>query len=309
MSASVSTIPPMPPPPPRLLDSRSRGSMQGCLEYKHYYVDSRDKEHKHTPLAMAANCGDEEMVKILVSRGADVNATDDEDGTSVLYTATDMGHIKIAEFLISAGADVNQDGGYDNIPLHIAVYHNMGEMVELLLKNGSNVNAIAGGGFATSLHSACICGYANIVKILLRYGADPTILDNDEETPLDYAINQGYDDIAALLVRSWPPLKKRGQFSSRLSVAELSNKQIDGMSLLHIASEKGLMETVSLLLQSGAKVNLPNSNEETPLDLALSKGYIHIPRLLREYGGVARQRIDPKEEKLQRDEYDFTETS
>ena len=43
----------------------------------------------------------------------------------------------------------------------------------------------------TALHVAAACGNVCTVKQLLKYGADPYLMDMEEKTPLDLALDQG----------------------------------------------------------------------------------------------------------------------
>lgn len=96
--------------------------------------------------------------------------------------------------LIQRGADLEKST-IDNIdcnltPLTLAIYAGNTETVELLLKNGANVNATS--CTETALHSASkTCNYLpvaeNKILILLKYGADVDALDIVGETPLQCA--------------------------------------------------------------------------------------------------------------------------
>ena len=73
------------------------------------------------PLHHATAGGHKEIAELLISEGADVNAKDDEYGSTPLHNAAANGHKEIAELLITKGADVNakeEDGG---TPLDMAI--------------------------------------------------------------------------------------------------------------------------------------------------------------------------------------------
>ena len=84
--------------------------------------------------------------------------------------------------------DVNQPGLGEDSLLHLAAFHSDYRDVELLLKNGANVNEKGDIGL-TALHCAASRNKLEIVKLLVRYGADKTIEDEFGETALDWARN------------------------------------------------------------------------------------------------------------------------
>ncbi len=108
------------------------------------------------------------MVKLLIARGADINA-DAQYGATPLHRATIYGHRDIAELLIAKGADVNARGKrLGNTPLDSAVRFNKKEMVELLLAKGADANLADNEGI-TPLWRAR--NNAEIVELLRKHGA------------------------------------------------------------------------------------------------------------------------------------------
>src|SRR5579884_346698 len=73
-----------------------------------------------TPLHDAVWSGDEEMVALLLSFGADVNAKHVEAGSTPLHYAIITNHVKIAEMLIAKGADVKARYKAGSTALHLA---------------------------------------------------------------------------------------------------------------------------------------------------------------------------------------------
>ncbi len=73
-----------------------------------------------TPLHMASSLGGFEIVKFLVSRGADINRIDSCGWNSVFFSV-EHNHIEITKYLLERGAKINIksiDRGMT--PLHIA---------------------------------------------------------------------------------------------------------------------------------------------------------------------------------------------
>ena len=72
-----------------------------------------------TPLNRAAIKGKTERAKVLLAKGADVNAKDD-DGWMALHYAAFHGHTELAEVLLAKGADANAKTKKGSTPLYIA---------------------------------------------------------------------------------------------------------------------------------------------------------------------------------------------
>ncbi len=89
-----------------------------------------------TPLFMAASLGHLDIVKLLVSRGAEINATETDavyGGATPLHGAAGQGHLEVVRFLVSRKADVNATFKGGLTPLMLAAAQGHGE-VERFLK-------------------------------------------------------------------------------------------------------------------------------------------------------------------------------
>jgi len=118
--------------------------------------------------AVEAQSNSADMVKILLERGADVDATDAEHMTP-LHLAAHRGHFGLAKLLIGAGADVSAvSRTYGETPLHLAVTGANIEVVRLLVENGADVHSTTRHGGETSLHLAASKGLSNVVVYLLE---------------------------------------------------------------------------------------------------------------------------------------------
>jgi hypothetical protein len=93
-----------------------------------------------TELHKAVTAGDMEKARVLLDKGANVNAKD-KFGDTALHMAVSRGNIKLAELLLEKGADTNASDARGETPLHDAVTDGSTEMVKLLLDRGADVNA------------------------------------------------------------------------------------------------------------------------------------------------------------------------
>lgn len=141
-----------------------------------------------TPLRLAAENGHMNVVKILLERGAPMNANARE--AQPLHGAVTAGHVEIAEILIESGADVNYNNGEF---LCIAAERGNAAMVELLLAKGIDVDG-ASPTAKPALSYAVQTKNIDIVDLLLNSGADPN-RKGWYLSPMDYAIETGDDEL------------------------------------------------------------------------------------------------------------------
>jgi len=157
---------------------------------KGYDVNKEDEE-KMTPLHYATETGKMEVVQLLVEAGAEVNAG--KNDWPPLCIAVYKNNIAVAEYLIAHGADVNAPVGWT--PLQEAAGYSSVEMVELLIDKGAEINS----GPLTALHCAAKFGNKNVAEYLITRGADINAKDKEGHTPLYIAVHHDYK-VAELLI-------------------------------------------------------------------------------------------------------------
>lgn len=125
----------------------------------------RDQDGR-TPLmhAVLAEDADPAIVKLLVERGADVNAADTQKWTALHFAARDQ-KAPIVRVLLEAGAAVDPADGFGDTPLWRAV------------TKTANLD---------------------VIKALLEHGADPHKKNSSGVAPIDMARTVGRDELVAL---------------------------------------------------------------------------------------------------------------
>src|SRR5262249_23728343 len=105
----------------------------------------------------------------------------------------------------ATGGRRQRNWGFGGTPLHVATATGDQPLVELLLANKANVNAVNKNG-QTPLHSAVSSGRAGIATVLLAAGANVNAKTlgspNRDWTPLAFAIPQGHKDVVELLLKN-----------------------------------------------------------------------------------------------------------
>ena len=124
--------------------------------------------------------------------------TDWGEGQSRLHIAAVNGNDDVVRVLLERGADINARTSTQRTPLHIAVEKWHDEVVRMLLERGADVNA-RNMWQATPLHIAAFHGDDEVARMLLERGADINARTKDGETALDWANREGHTGVGELL--------------------------------------------------------------------------------------------------------------
>jgi ankyrin repeat protein len=111
--------------------------------------------------------GDTALVKSLLDKGADINATD--EGLTLLMKVATEGYLKTAKLLIDKKADIDarsNEGGTALIAASMAGY---AKIVELLVNAGANTKLKNKMGYTAEMY-AKEKGYTNIIELLNKVG-------------------------------------------------------------------------------------------------------------------------------------------
>jgi len=184
--------------------------------------------------------------------------------------------------------------------IHLVTRFGTPEEIKMLVKSGANLNATGYIGF-TPLHYAAIniekC--VDAAKQLLALGADKTIRDEYDDTPLDIARSFSWQEMIDILTTEDPPSFNLSlqavvdKYQSYIDYAELDlsdiNRQFcpDDDTLIHLVVRVGTLEEIKLLMKSGAKVNAPGDLGYTPLHYAALSGRMDMAELLLTFGADA----------------------
>lgn len=224
------------------------------LEADPSQINARD-DQGFTPLIHAAMYADEPLVRLLLEKGADPNAKND-DGVTALMQVTNS--VPKSRALLEAGAEVNAQSDIGNTPLiRAAVYADGTPLVQLLLEHHADVNLCNSFG-DSPLIAAAISGNLDTLRLLLDHGAK-----TDVDLPLNPVDRKGQPlhpvfsgGQSALM---WSALLGREE-AARLLLdrgAEVNATHLFG-SALTISAWRGNTEVARLLLDRGAKVDMPD---------------------------------------------------
>ena len=228
-----------------------------------------------TPLLIAATCGNVEMLKFLVENGAKVNGTDDF-GVTPLMVAVAKQLLDAVTFLIDRGADVNLQNSSGLTALHYASQFSFDPssclIVEQLINGGANINAVAKYDKSTPLIIACSNKNVSVVNFLLQNGANVTLKDNNGRTALHFVVDR-FNDSSEIL--------SHFDFDNG---ADVNATSVCNETPPMVASQSSDVETVCLLIEQGACVDLKDKKGNTALHNAVSSNTEVIVHTLLDYG-------------------------
>ncbi|XP_030849581.1 ankyrin-3-like [Strongylocentrotus purpuratus] len=165
-------------------------------------------------LNRASYSGHVDIVKYLISQGANSNSVDNEgadvnkaakDSVASLDRASYTGHVDIVKYLISKGANPNSVDNDGITPLHVASQEGHLDVVECLVNEGADVKKVANNGMTvlnvalergrvditlkgvTPLMAAARGGHLDCVRLLLENNADIETVDAEGWTSVHYA--------------------------------------------------------------------------------------------------------------------------
>jgi len=123
-----------------------------------------------------------------------------EDGFTPLGLACYFGHEELARILVLKGADVNlaSKNGFNVFPIHSAVAANNINITKMLLENGAYPNVCQKAGLAP-LHTAAQLGNIELIILLLEHGAEVGLRMEGGKLPSDLAAEKGFNEIAEIL--------------------------------------------------------------------------------------------------------------
>ncbi|HWP86206.1 MAG TPA: ankyrin repeat domain-containing protein, partial [Terriglobia bacterium] len=222
-----------------------------------------------TPLLMASASGHEELAIFLLQNGADPNAVDEYGATALHYTVlkgiASMNGVSLANYV-----------SYLFRP-------NMPHLAKALLEHGANPDArilkgvpVAGGrgadaSGATAFLLAAAANDTHIMRLLVEHGANPRLVADDNRTAIMAGAGLGR-------VQDFTPQEEQAaleclKFAVSLG-GDVNAVDAKNRTALHGATNLGANTLIRFLAEQGAKLDVRDIYQQTPLSIASG---VHLP--------------------------------
>jgi ankyrin repeat protein len=219
-----------------------------------------------TPLHLAVQNGDAEIVRMLLKATRSVN-TEDAEGVCPIHVAAWTGNLAIGRMLVEAGAEpdakthsaVTDEVSTEPVDAETIAFRTDHPKFETLLRAPS------------ALHEAVVDENTAEVARLISNGVRADARDKQNATPLHYAARFSNVDAARLLLDHGTDANARDR---------------DGNTPLHGITGLRAAEITKLLLVHGADVNARNRYDSTPIHYVKGPCAVEVATLLLDRGAV-----------------------
>jgi uncharacterized protein len=264
------------------VESQEPAMVNLLLAYQAKALKSDPQNPSFSPLLLACQYGNTDILRALLDAGADVNDVS-SNGISALTLCAGSAPTTIVKRFIEQGAKVTSADVLGQTALMHAAANGKSDNVSLLLNSGANINRVTKKGF-TPLFFALKSNNKQLPITLIKAGADTDYVAPDNTSVVQMAMyHQHYATAQYLVERN----------------ADLHAYDRNGLTLLHIAVKERQAELVDLLLKKGADVNALSAESQvkwrfesnfktgvyippinTPLLLAAELGDVELMQML-----------------------------
>jgi cytohesin len=217
-----------------------------------------------TPLAMASVAQKPELLKLLITEGADVNAMNSAGFVPLTY-ALQGANLVNCRLLMDEGAnpDPLESGVGAYSPLAMAAEHGLTEVVAELIGLGVNVNKVNDLG-SDALKYAAARGHVECMELLINAGANPALFDDEGYSAIHNAAGKQHHDVVVKLLDTGVDVDLR--------IKSLAPSAVAGTTPLHWACANLDEEMVKILVEGGADINALSGKASTPLSCVYDFG-------------------------------------
>lgn len=242
------------------VDSRNTEKVEPLLCSSVYYLKNEAGE---TILTQAILNGDEKMASLLVKNA--ISNFKNDTGETPLTLALKLGKRDMANILLTR-AKPSLKNNFGEAPLLLALDLDDLQLIQNMIDRGADVNRKSNG--ITPLARAVNLKQMKTVASLIRNGAEISTPNDNGETPLYLAVNNGLTVMTGVLL-----------YKSHQPGRDANWQTPVGEPLLNLATLQGDEQMVRLLLDSGADPNEVDFMENSGLNIAAENGFDAIALL------------------------------
>jgi len=227
--------------------------------------------YSSTPLHLATQKDNVEIVKYLIEKGADINGLRDDFMTPLM-----MAGINVSKVLVESGVDIN----YRNIEGRTAIFYAVetgdSQVFDYLLAQGASLPEQGTYGAIRSIEFGLRNGNMKCLDYYLNKGLDIRFENNARMTLAHFASESNSPDLIIRLKDLKAPINK---------------KDLYGWTPLHTAAFKGNLQIVKLLIESGLDKNARTIDGKTPYLLAKEEKKADVAEYL---ASISADQSEPK---------------
>jgi ankyrin repeat protein len=187
-----------------------------------------------------------------------------------LHRAAHDGNVEDINKMIAAGADLNSRDRADRTPAHVAAFASHDDVLTALALGGADMNALENRLYDV-VTIAAVANDPELVSLAMKLGNRSDLITSIYDgTALIAAAHLGHHEVVAILIKGGAPLDHVNNlgWTALMEAVVLGDGGAD-----HV-------QTVRLLADAGADKSIPDRDGVTPIQHAISRGYVDIAALL-----------------------------
>jgi uncharacterized protein len=187
-----------------------------------------------------------------------------------LHAAAHLGDVARIEQLALAKADLNSRDSYGRAPLHVATFARQRDAIRALVKAGARLDVLENDRY-DAVTIASVADDEETLRVLLQLGASAKLVTSRYDgTALIASAHLGHDGVVRQLIAAGAPLDHVNNLHWTATIESI---------VLGTGGPRH-QATLQALVKAGANLQLTDRQGNTPLQLAKSRGYAEMVKML-----------------------------